>query len=180
VFTHPFSSVYPFSVAMRRPWPRWMLAAHSARPLILESENHFSDLLARALQLRAMQHGEGSAPFPGVRMFTLKRDAGAVVVAENRSRQLFTVELDCRNSFNMVSARGVLATEDTVMPGTRQIIQVLSQAENSGYSFSMSMKFKLCTTLPGFFQQAIGMPGEPRHVPPLDDCSVAIFQPLQC
>lgn len=168
--------------AMQRTEPApFMLAAHSARPLILEREEHHPRLLAQAMQLRAIQHGTASSPFQGMRVFTLKQDAGLVVVAENKSNQMFRVMLDCSNSFNMVSARGALITTDGLPPGYRQTIQVLGQAENSGYSYSMNMQYQASSMMQGMFGRGFGMGGpEEVHDPPLERDGPMIFEPLPC
>ena len=131
--------------------------------------------MARAMQDRVVIHGEQSEPHFGAPMFlyTLKQDAGIVMVAENRSDRLFTVELDCNGSFNMVSARGALVTKDTLVPGTRQVLQVLSTIEGSGYQYQCQMRY--------LAEAAVGLGLMEAHEPPLERSPAAdLFLPLPC
>ena len=68
-----------------------------------------------------------------------------VVMVENRSHDHWVeVTCDCRRSANVVSTRGELCTVDTVPPGHRQVVNVLTRLDGSkGFSIHHTLTQRL-------------------------------------
>lgn len=130
--------------------------------------------LSKALIARALKFGTKKKP-SSIRgpacWYEVPHDAGIVIVAENLSATgTFSFQLDCLDSYNLVSSRGILVSNDEVPPQTRQVVCVLSQAlGGEGYRYAAKFQF-------GFRPMAAAAMRAFRHEPPLDD--PGLHQPL--
>jgi calpain-15 len=123
-----------------------VLAVFASRPVVLVATESDATVARRALVALAMRLGKATTPFAGQPMvlYNLSDGAGSILYAENASRaQQLTVEVDARESFNLVSSRGALALADSIGPGEAQLLLALTQLEGSaGYSSVFQFRFR--------------------------------------
>jgi calpain-15 len=127
----------------------YVLAVHSAQPLLAEQVSVEGSTISDALIGLVLARGNANCEFEGVTTFTLNKHwAGLVVVVENRLVDKWVhVRTDCSSSYNLVSTRGVFFTADVVPPRHRQVIIVLSQLDGGEMvSSQYSMLYRLANS----------------------------------
>jgi calpain-15 len=142
----------------------YVLAVHSAKPLLAEQVTSEGCVIGDAVIGLALAEGEKHSEFEGVTIYTLSRSwTGLVVVVENRHTDKWThVRVDCCASSNMVSTRGAFLTADAVPPRHRQVITVLSQMDRKEMVFSQySLFYRLASW------SALGDWGTGTNSPPI-------------
>lgn len=114
----------------------YVLALHSSRPVLYSPVMRDHTLIAKSLIALLVQKGKRHQDREGVTFYSLNQGwSGTVLVAENRYPDYYMhVHSDFNGSFNVVSTRGQLNTMDSIPPLHRQIINILSQCVESGYS----------------------------------------------
>ncbi|CAG0917812.1 unnamed protein product [Notodromas monacha] len=117
--------------SQEKEYPAYVLAIHSMKSLLVEQTRappfYHADVLISLCVARAQRY-EGR---DGMTIYYLTKDwSGLIVMVENRCNDRYMhVCCDCSQSFNVVSSRGDVKTEDTVPPLHRQVILVLSHLE---------------------------------------------------
>ena len=120
----------------------YTLVVHSSKIVMISEKSCDQALFSQVLALRAKKHGEVKRVFDHQYVYTQSHDAGAIVMVENRHpTSSFHIEMDNSNSFNVCSTRGELKTVDVIPPNHYQIIQVLSQIVDDGYSWSSKLRY---------------------------------------
>lgn len=147
----------PHSPDMPNNAPGYVLVCHSSKPVSIQPSFTTLAMTAIALATRARKHGECKQLFEGMVTYTQNHDAGSVVLVENTSSShFFQVEMDNSDCFNICSSRrgtgrtsvsddaGIpRLTSDSVPPRHWQIIQVLSQVTDAGYSWSSKLRYNM-------------------------------------
>ncbi|XP_071847234.1 calpain-15-like [Apostichopus japonicus] len=114
----------------------YVVAMHSSRPLMYTSAMRPYSLIAQTIIALAVQKGNRHEGREGVTCYYLSKGwSGAIIVVENRyPDHHLHVRCDCNGSFNVVSSRGTLVVADSIPPLHRQIVIILSQCVETGYS----------------------------------------------
>ncbi|XP_055932475.1 calpain-15-like isoform X1 [Argiope bruennichi] len=148
-------------------YPRFLLAIHSSKRLLVEKILPMPHILADAIILLTVAKGQRHEGREGMTAYYLTKGwAGLVVVLENRlPDRCIQVICDCSESMNVVSTRATLRTVDSIPPLHRQVIIVLTQLEGSG-GFSIAHRLTHRVSYSGGLHDW-GPPGT-NHVPPID------------
>ncbi|XP_035213124.1 calpain-D-like [Stegodyphus dumicola] len=161
-FNHWHTSLNSFE-----QFPRFLLAIHSSKRLLVEKVLPMPHILADAIILLTVAKGQRHEGREGMTAYYLTKGwAGLVVVLENRlPDRCIQVICDCSESMNVVSTRATLRTVDSIPPLHRQVIIVLTQLEGSG-GFSIAHRLTHRVSYSGGLHDW-GPPGT-NHVPPID------------
>lgn len=167
----PSQDIYISSPTPSTPKPKFILAIHSSKKVMVEQTLSSPQILADSLIEMAMSSGKVETMGSHLTAYYLTHGwAGLAVVVENRHTDRYLqVQCDCLESFNVVSTRGSLRTSDRVPPLYRQVLMILSKLEQTeGYSFSHRLSHQPAP-IPGGALGALvgGLTGNPAISNPL-------------
>lgn len=157
-------------------FPKYILALHSSKKLLIEQLNSSFHLLADSIINLTLVEGQRHEGRQGMTAYYLTKGwAGLVVVIENRHENRWVhVKCDCKESYNVVSTRGVLYTVDSVPPLHRQVINVLTQLEGCG---GFSIAHRLTHRLSSSSGLAEWGPPTSQHEPLIDSGISGLHDP---
>ena len=123
--------VLPLSLRPRShvgsPALRYVLRVGSAKAVICTAAAASADDCRFAVAAYCKHMGRAHRAFDGMTLYSVHDGSGWLTYAENaHSYARFTINLSHENSFNVLPARGSLATYDVLMPGRGQLLQCLS------------------------------------------------------
>ena len=110
------------------------LALHGSKPFLLEQNVIPYHILSDAVISFAIATGR---KWDDDRLFLVTKNFNGILIVANNihKEKYYHVEINAEKSLNMVSTRNSLVTHDSVPPGYRQILMLLSKLESSeGYS----------------------------------------------
>ena len=114
-----------------------------------------------------MVDGEKQIKSDQHQLYVVTDGFGLLIVGENKSEnESLQLKFDCSKSSNLVSSREVMKTADSLQPGERQVILLLSP---TGGGYSMSYRSTIAQRRAGTSLGAEFSPQNPEafHVPEL-------------
>lgn len=165
------------SIQYSLEYPKFLLAIHSTKPLLVETSRPPDYILADAVRKLAIAKGQMHYARENLVVYYLTKGwAGLAIVLENRSPDYYTqVICDCSKSMNIVSSRGELRTVDCVPPKHALVVIVLTQLEGSvGFSIAHKLTHRV-STVSGLHDWA---PAGQNHQPPLDSTTRGLHKPI--
>lgn len=167
---HTKSIIYP------PDYPKFLLALHSSKKLLVETTSPNQFILADAISKLTILKGQRHEARDGVTAYYLTKGwSGLAVVIENRlPDRCVQMICDCSKSMNIVSSRGELRTTDCIPPLHRQIIIVLTQLEGSeGFFIAHTLTHRVS------YDSGLHDWGNPgvNHIPAFDSITYGLHAP---
>lgn len=164
------------SILYSMEYPKFLLAVHSSKQLLVETSQPSQYILADAVTKLAFARGQRHHARQDLTAYYLTRGwSGLAIVLENRSKKYYIqVVCDCSKSMNIVSSRGALKTVDCIPPLHSLVVIVLTQLEGSvGFSIAHKLTHRVSS--------AAGLhdwgPAKKNHVPPLNSITLGLHSP---